>query len=66
MIELGQVAVNGKIITSPALNVTAIRPHHRRWPTRLADAEPARLWLYYKPDGLVTSASRRKGPRHHL
>lgn len=60
MIELGQVAVNGKTIDSPALNVTRAdritvdgRP--------VAAAEPARLWLYYKPEGLVTSASDEKG-----
>jgi 23S rRNA pseudouridine2605 synthase len=60
MIEAGLVAVNGKLITSPALNVM---------PTdkitvegkQIAAAEPARLWLYYKPDGLVTSASDEKG-----
>jgi 23S rRNA pseudouridine2605 synthase len=28
---------------------------------QIAAAEPARLWLYYKPDGLVTSASDEKG-----
>ncbi len=60
MIELGEVAVNGKTIDSPALNVTAKdRITVRGEP--LADAEPARLWLYYKPDGLVTSASDEKG-----
>ena len=56
LIEAGEVKVNGKIITSPALNVTdadkiTISGHP------LPDLEPARLWLYYKPEGLVTSAS---------
>ena len=60
MIELGEVAVNGKIITSPALNVTASdRITVNGQP--LAAAEPARLWLYYKPEGLVTSQSDEKG-----
>lgn len=60
MIELGEVAVNGKTINSPALNVTAAdRITVRGEP--LAEAEPARLWLYYKPEGLVTSASDEKG-----
>jgi 23S rRNA pseudouridine2605 synthase len=60
MIEMGQVAVNGKTITSAALNVT---PQDRitvgGQPVAAPDA--ARLWLYYKPDGLVTSASDEKG-----
>ena len=60
LIEAGEVTVNGKIITSPALNVTdadkiTISGH------ALPALEPARLWLYYKPDGLVTSASDEKG-----
>lgn len=60
LIEAGEVKVNGKIITSPALNVTdadkiTISGHP------LPDLEPARLWLYYKPEGLVTSASDEKG-----
>jgi len=60
MIELGEVAVNGKIIDSPALNVTAKdRITVRGEP--LAEPEPARLWLYYKPDGLVSSTSDEKG-----
>ena len=60
MIEIGDVAVNGKVITSPALNVTSadrITVNGRP----VAEAEPPRLWLYYKPDGLVTSASDEKG-----
>ena len=60
MIELGQVTVNGKIITSPALNVS---PKDRITVNGqpLAEPEPARLWLYYKPEGLVTSNSDEKG-----
>ncbi|MDQ1849059.1 pseudouridine synthase [Gemmobacter fulvus] len=60
MIQLGEVSVNGKVIDSPALNVTAKdRITVRGEP--LAAREPARLWLYYKPEGLVTSASDEKG-----
>ncbi|MDZ4093830.1 MAG: pseudouridine synthase [Paracoccaceae bacterium] len=60
MIQLGQVTVNGRIIDSPALNVTTTdRITVNGQP--LAPAEPARLWLYYKPEGLVTSASDEKG-----
>lgn len=60
LIEAGEVTVNGKIITSPALNVTprdriTISGHP------LPEEEPARLWLYYKPEGLVTSTADEKG-----
>jgi 23S rRNA pseudouridine2605 synthase len=60
IVAAGRVAVNGRVIDSPALNVTATdritvdgRP--------LAAAEPARLWRYHKPVGLVTSAADEKG-----
>lgn len=62
MIEAGRVAVNGKVIDSPALNVTGAdritvdgRP--------LAPPERARLWLYHKPAGLVTTTADEKGRR---
>ncbi len=60
MIEIGEVTVNGKVITSPALNVT---PEDKITVSGVlvAEPEPARLWLYYKPDGLVTSNSDEKG-----
>ncbi|MDB6455080.1 pseudouridine synthase [Falsirhodobacter sp. 20TX0035] len=60
MIEAGLVSVNGKVIDSPALNVT---PKDRVVVDgKPLDApEPARLWLYYKPEGLVTSESDEKG-----
>ncbi len=60
LIELGEVSVNGKVITSPALNVTpADKITVRGEP--VGAPEPPRLWLYYKPEGLVTSASDEKG-----
>ena len=50
----GRVSVNGKVLSSPALDVTAIdtilvdgKP--------LPNAEPVRLWRYHKPRGLVTT-----------
>ena len=60
MIAAGRVGVNGKTIDSPALNVTekdriTVDGHP------LADPEPARLWLYHKPAGLVTTARDDKG-----
>ncbi|MEH7828485.1 pseudouridine synthase [Gemmobacter denitrificans] len=60
MIELGEVKVNGKVITSPALNVTA-KDRITVNGQPLAEREPARLWLYYKPDGLVTTNADEKG-----
>ena len=60
MIEAGRVAVNGRKIASPALNVTeADRIEVDGKP--LAEAEPPRLWRYHKPAGLVTSARDEKG-----
>jgi 23S rRNA pseudouridine2605 synthase len=60
MIEAGLVTVNGKPITSPALNVLPTdRITVEGKP--VAAAEAARLWLYYKPEGLVTSAADEKG-----
>ncbi len=60
LIEIGEVTVNGKVITSPALNVTD-RDRISVSGQPLPDKEPARLWLYYKPEGLVTSAADEKG-----
>ena len=60
LIELGEVKVNGKTITSPALNVTdADRITVSGEP--LPEKEPPRLWLYYKPEGLVNSNADEKG-----
>ena len=59
MIEEGRVSVNGKVITSPALNVT---PSDRIVVDGKAvrDPEPPRIWLYHKPAGLVTSERDEK------
>jgi 23S rRNA pseudouridine2605 synthase len=60
LIAIGEVAVNGTVITSPALNVTsADKITVGGKPVKAA--EPARLWLYYKPEGLVTSEADEKG-----
>ncbi|GAA6189110.1 pseudouridine synthase [Litorivita sp. NS0012-18] len=56
MIEIGQVRVNGAVIDSPALNVTP-RDRIEVDGAPLAPPEPARLWLFHKPTGLVTTDS---------
>jgi 23S rRNA pseudouridine2605 synthase len=60
MIEAGRVSVNGRVIDSPALNVTPKdkiivdgKP--------VAEPEPPRIWLYHKPTGLVTTNRDEKG-----
>ena len=60
LIELGDVTVNGKVITSPALNVTA-SDRITVMGKPVAAPEPPRLWLYYKPEGLVTTEADEKG-----
>jgi 23S rRNA pseudouridine2605 synthase len=60
MIEAGRVTVNGRKITSPALNVTEtdkITVDNKP----LNAAEPSRLWMYHKPPGLVTTDRDEKG-----
>lgn len=60
LIGEGRVAVNGRVLDSPALNVTD-------QDIIVVDGEtvggkaPTRLWRYHKPDGLVTSHSDEKG-----
>ena len=60
MIEAGRVAVNGKRLDTPAFKVV---PADRVTVDgkEIAEAEPARLWRYHKPVGLVTSARDEKG-----
>lgn len=59
MIGEGRVKVNGKLIDSPALNVSSsdrILVDNKP----IAAAEPARVWLYNKPAGLVTTERDEK------
>lgn len=60
LIEAGRVTVNGKPIDSPALNVgPADKITVDGKP--LKAPEPARLWLYHKPSGLVTTERDEQG-----
>ena len=59
MITDGRVSVNGKVIDSPALNVTGQdrivvdgKP--------VGEPEPPRMWLYHKPAGLITTERDEK------
>jgi 23S rRNA pseudouridine2605 synthase len=54
-IAAGRVAVDGKVLTSPAFNLppgARVMVDHK--PLRVA--EPTRLWRYHKPRGLLTTA----------
>ncbi|MFG5119765.1 pseudouridine synthase [Methylorubrum sp. POS3] len=60
MIEAGRVSLNGKVLTSPAINVTEVD-------RIVIDGEPlparerTRLWILHKPRGVVTTARDPEG-----
>jgi 23S rRNA pseudouridine2605 synthase len=56
----GRVAVNGRVITSPALDVTS-RDTVMVDGAPLPERERTRLFLYHKPRGLVTTHSDPEG-----
>ena len=59
MIEAGRVSVNGKVITSPALNVTD-KDRIVVDGKQAGEPDPPRIWLYHKPAGLVTTERDEK------
>ena len=60
MILDGRVTVNGRVVTSPAVNVG---PGDRLAVdgARVAPPEPTRLWLYHKPAGVITTTVDEEG-----
>jgi len=60
LIESGRVALNGEVLTSPAVNVGEgdILTLDGK---AVAEREPARLWRYHKPAGLITTHKDPKG-----
>lgn len=62
LIAEGRVRLNGKLLASPAINVTprdAIQIDGKPLPQK----EDSRLWRYHKPAGLVTSHKDPEGRR---
>lgn len=60
MIAAGRVSLNGEILETPAVNVLE-KDRILVDGQPLGEKEPARLWLYHKPVGLVTSHNDEKG-----
>ncbi|MXQ06474.1 pseudouridine synthase [Alphaproteobacteria bacterium GH1-50] len=60
MIEAGRITMNGKPVTSPALNVTGTETFTLDGKP-ISEPDPPRLWLYHKPAGLVTTERDEKG-----
>ncbi|MGJ8529524.1 pseudouridine synthase [Maritalea sp.] len=59
-VEEGRISVNGKIVKTPAYNVTE-KDRISIDGNPLAKKEPTRMWAYYKPVGLVVSESDPDG-----
>jgi 23S rRNA pseudouridine2605 synthase len=59
-IEAGRVAVNGKVLTTPA-HVVGASDRITVDGKKLPEAEAPRLWRYHKPKGLVTSHKDPQG-----
>ncbi|OJX51253.1 pseudouridine synthase [Devosia sp. 66-22] len=59
-IKDGRVTVNGKVIRTPAFNVTA-KDKVKVDGQPLADRQGTRVWLYHKPAGLVVTEKDPEG-----
>ena len=60
MIDAGRISVNGKVVTSPVLNVTkkdCVTVDGKK--IKAADKE--RLWLFHKPLGVVSTSRDERG-----
>src|SRR5690606_25097164 len=60
LIAEGRVTLNGQVLDSPAVNVTAADKMTVDG-TPVGRKEPTRLWRYHKPNGLVTSHRDEQG-----
>ena len=60
MIDAGRVSVNGKVITSPALNVTK-KDRIRVDGKEIKATDEERLWLFHKPLGVVSTFRDEQG-----
>jgi 23S rRNA pseudouridine2605 synthase len=60
LIEAGRVTVDGKVLTTPALNVTDANVILVDG-ERLEGPEEARVWRYHKPAGTITTARDPQG-----
>jgi len=60
MIAAGRVTVNGTLINSPALNVTPA-DNIVVDGNKVGEPDVARIWLYHKPIGLITTERDDKG-----
>jgi 23S rRNA pseudouridine2605 synthase len=58
----GRVAIDGEVLTSPAVTVTALN-EVRVDGRKLPEPQRARLWRYHKPVGLVTTHRDERGRR---
>ena len=60
MIDAGRVSVNGKVITSPALNVTK-EDRIRIDGKEIKAKDEERMWLFHKPLGVVSTSRDEQG-----
>ncbi len=60
MIEAGRITLEGKVVTSPATFISSTREVKVDDKT-VSKKEETRLWLYHKPQGLVTSHKDEAG-----